>query len=133
MLGKWSVYKWTNNPEKLNSWDKQVRVVDKFGNVRFLRNGKLHRDGDLPAVMEIDGSKEWYKNGLAHRDGDEPAVIYPGFYKAWAKNGHIHRDGDLPAIEHEDGRKAWYKNGIFMGRTLDAYREWSKRNSNENI
>lgn len=33
MLGKWSVYKWANNPEKLNSWDKQVRVVDKFGAV----------------------------------------------------------------------------------------------------
>jgi hypothetical protein len=36
---------------------------------------KKHRDGDKPAIIHADGSKEWYKDGKVHRDNDKPSVI----------------------------------------------------------
>jgi antitoxin component YwqK of YwqJK toxin-antitoxin module len=30
----------------------------------WFKNGELHREGDLPAVIDIEGKiKEWYTNG----------------------------------------------------------------------
>ena len=58
----------------------------------------------------------WYKNGKLHRDNDLPAYIYisrDGRYgnKIWVKNDLIHRDNNLPAVENKNGNKEWYKNG----------------------
>jgi hypothetical protein len=53
----------------------------------FYKNGRLHRDGDKPAIIRVDGTQHWFKDGKRHRGGDNPAVI-------WA-----------------DGRKEWYRNG----------------------
>ena len=38
--------------------------------------GDRHRDGDPPAVIHADGTRQWFRHGELHRDGDEPAVIY---------------------------------------------------------
>jgi len=39
-------------------------------------DGKLHREDDLPSVIEKDEHhsflEEWYKHGVLHRDGDLP-------------------------------------------------------------
>jgi len=77
---------------------------------RWYRNGKEHRDGDLPAVVLANG-KEWWKNGERHRDGDLPAIEYVIGTKCWYKNGELHRDGDLPAVVCANGGKEWWKNG----------------------
>jgi len=78
----------------------------------WYKNGKRHREEDLPAVIHADGSKYWYKNGQFHRDGDEPAIIYVDGSKYWYKNGQYHRDGDEPAIIYVNGIKFWFKNGL---------------------
>lgn len=87
---------------------------DYYGNIEWRKkNGKLHRDNDLPAVEKKDGTKKWFKNGLLHRDGDLPAIEGIAGDKVWAKNGLFHRENDLPAIEYYNGNsKEWYKNGI---------------------
>ena len=77
----------------------------------WFRNGKRHRDGDLPAVEQND-RKEWFKNGLRHRDGDLPAIVWKNGTKLWWQNGLRHRNGDLPAVEHANGRKEWWRNGV---------------------
>jgi antitoxin component YwqK of YwqJK toxin-antitoxin module len=56
----------------------------------------------------------YLKNGVIHRDNDLPAVILNDGIKLWYKNGEIHRDNDLPAVEYEDGSKYWYKNGFIF-------------------
>jgi len=61
-----------------------------------------------------NGSKSWYKNGKHHRDEDLPAIEYADGSKYWYKNGLRHRDGDLPAIERSDGSKEWFENGYFI-------------------
>ena len=72
---------------------------------------RLHRENDEPAIIQ-DCSKFWYKNGKRHREEDLPAVIHADGSKYWYKNGQSHRDGDLPAKIYEDGSKFWYKNGL---------------------
>jgi antitoxin component YwqK of YwqJK toxin-antitoxin module len=100
----------------------------------YYKNGKLHRDGDLPAIENSDGTKKWYKNGLRHRDGNLPAIEYSNStkeyykhgrlhcdngpaiiqfgYSKYYKNDQLHRDGDLPAIQYSDGTQEWYKEGL---------------------
>jgi ribosomal protein L25 (general stress protein Ctc) len=87
-------------------------MVDNLGYQKWYKNGQLHRDGDLPAVVSRDGGTyHWYKNGQPHRDGDLPAVVYSDGTHQWYKNGQLHRDGDLPAVVYSDGTHQWYKNG----------------------
>ena len=63
----------------------------------WFQNGLEHRDNDKPAVVRFNGAKEWYQEGKLHRNGDEPAFIHPHI-KEWRKHGVLHRAGDRPAI-----------------------------------
>ena len=45
------------------------------GYKEYLVNGKLHRDGGLPAVEHSNGDKVYYVNGQLHRDGGLPAIV----------------------------------------------------------
>lgn len=73
----------------------------------------LHSYNDHPSMDYDNGTKRWYKNGKLHRDGDKPALIYTGG-KIWYKNGKFHRDNNRPAIVYENGIKEWYINGNFI-------------------
>jgi hypothetical protein len=59
-----------------------------------------------------DGDQFWYKNGKRHRDGDLPAVIWANGNQYWYKDGKLHRDGDLPAVIHAKRSQYWYKDGV---------------------
>ena len=50
------------------------------------KNGKLHRDNDLPAVVEINGGKAWCINDQLHRTNG-PAVIRFNGDKQWYLKG----------------------------------------------
>jgi len=39
-------------------------LVHEDGTQRWFRNGELHREGDLPAVIRADGSQRWFLNGV---------------------------------------------------------------------
>jgi len=100
----------------------------------WYRDGKVHREGDLPAVIEGDIC-EWYKNGVLHREGDNPAVIVVDDdgddYKLWYKNGVLHRDGDNPAYVQADCLREWYKDGLLHreagpGVVNRSRQEWNK-------
>ena len=60
-----------------------------WGITEYYKDGVLHRDGDLPAVISARGDLEYYKNGRRHRD-----------------NG--------PAVIRKDGVCSWYKNGVHL-------------------
>ena len=81
--------------------------------------GKKHLDGDLPAVIQADGSQEWYKNGSLHRDGDLPAIMKADGTNVWYKEGQLHRGHNLPALIKADGRTKWYIRGEMVS-TLKA-------------
>jgi hypothetical protein len=41
-----------------------ARIVWENGTEEYYKDGKLHRDGGLPALIHSDGTKEYYINGL---------------------------------------------------------------------
>ena len=88
-----------------------VPVVDELGNQDWYRDGKLHRDNDLPAMIRALGTQKWYKDGKLHREGDLPAVIWANGTQNWYKYGKQHRDGDLPAEIWSNGTQVWCKDG----------------------
>lgn len=88
---------------------KNGKYNNKYG-TSYSKNGKCHRDGDLPAIEYKSGTKWWYQYGKIHRDGDLPAVVYAGGAELWYKDGKHHRDGDKPA-QIDCAGKGWYKDG----------------------
>ena len=87
----------------LHSFNDQPAV--NFNNQKiWYRDGKVHRDGDLPARIVQSYIKKLYKNG------DPPKLILQDYSKEWYKNGKLHREGDLPAWI-QGVRQGWYKNG----------------------
>jgi hypothetical protein len=59
--------------------------------------------------VEDNGTETWYKNGLLHRENDLPAIIWATGTKFWYKEGKCHRE-NRPAIIWNDGTKAYYLN-----------------------
>ncbi len=77
----------------------------------YHKNGDLHRDDDLPAVITHtklyggdEDKQEYYKNGLLHREGDKPAIIINTIkpngqsikIERYYKNGKLTRENGLP-------------------------------------
>lgn len=84
--------------------------------------GRLHRDGDLPAVTYGPGEEEWYAHGLLHRDTG-PAKTFKGGW-AWYRRGLKHRDGNEPALySSSDGleiEKYYVNNQLHRDEDLPA-------------
>lgn len=72
------------------------------------KNGNVHRDDDLPAMISKN-VKRWFINGKLHREIG-PAIETTSGTKMWYRNGQRHRE-DKPAIENEDGSTEWFING----------------------
>lgn len=71
---------------------------DADGNQTWRRDHYLHRDGNLPAVVNVtNGTMSWYRDGKLHRDGNLPAMINE-VATSWYRHGKLHRDGDHPAL-----------------------------------
>jgi hypothetical protein len=70
----------------------RLRIEKNDGRKEYYKNGKLHRDGDLPAYEDVDGYKEYHKHGKLHRDGGLPAVEWPNGtkqYWIWGRRQYI--------------------------------------------
>ena len=75
-------------------------------------NDNFHSYNDLPA-KEYWGNREWYSHGKLHRDGDQPAVISAKGDLEYYQNGKRHRDNG-PALIRKDGTCSWYKHGLHL-------------------
>ena len=96
--------------EKTYEITNEIKIKISMWEIKWYKNGKLHRDNDKPATMWWEGFTIWYKNGKRHRDNDQPAVIDPDGTRFWYRNGYLHRGDGKPAII-ENGRQYWYKHG----------------------
>jgi len=84
-------------------------TINENGSEHWCKDGLLHRENDLPAVISPDGSKYWYIENKLHRDNDLPAVILADGRQYWYKEGKSHRDNG-PAIIWHNGIKEYYLN-----------------------
>lgn len=86
-------------------------VIENGIDIKYLKNGVLHRIDGPAVVNKRTGTSIWYNNGELHRV-DGPAYIGArGMYKEWWLDGHPHRE-DGPAIyDEKNRRKEWYLHG----------------------
>ena len=87
-------------------------IIYDSGTQIWCQNGKKHRFNDLPTEIWLDCTEIWYQKGKLHRENDLPALIKPNGVQAWYQNGQYHRDNDLPALIRPDGCKGWYQRGL---------------------
>ncbi len=70
-----------------NRQEKQIRIIESDGNyidMFYDEDGKLHRDGDLPAMCDTRGYQKFYYHGVVHRGHFSPAIIHrDGSYEYW--------------------------------------------------
>lgn len=103
---------WRNRAGQLHRTDGPAEISPKYK--AWYKDGKKHRDGDLPAVeyVSIESNikdQEWWRDGKKHRIG-APAVIYATGSVEWWNDGKLHRE-DGPAMEDDRGCKEWWLNG----------------------
>jgi hypothetical protein len=103
--------------EKFKSQGIKIKLLETHTDIdgvqKWYKNGKLHRDGDQPAVITrpVNGDQYWYQDGKRHRDGDKPAMILLSIgSRGWYQNGKQHRDNG-PSRTFADGTEFWYQNG----------------------
>lgn len=90
--------------------NQHVQIRDRDGSVKWVK-GVLHHAHD-PALVTLSGDKYWYKDGVIHRDGGLPAIVKDGGKtQYWIEEGKYHRDGDKPAIIVKTGRQEWFLHG----------------------
>jgi hypothetical protein len=89
--------------------------------IYYNKNKFIHRDDDLPAVIDKKfNSKEWYKNNELHRING-PAIEYDNGNTTWYKNGKKHRlDG--PALDWKHSR-LWIVNGKEITNWINFYKK----------
>jgi hypothetical protein len=79
--------------------------------------GHGHREYDLPALVNPDGTLIWYWHGARHRLHDRPAAIFASGTLCWYQDDRRHRDGRKPAMIEPDGTQYWYIQGLFQSPT----------------
>jgi hypothetical protein len=114
IINSYGTQEWYKEGKRHRDGDLPARIT-AYKEYYWFKEGECHRDGDLPAVIHADGNQIWYKEGKRHRDGDLPAVIRAIGTHEWYKEGKPHRDGDLPALILASGDQYWYNEGNFLG------------------
>lgn len=100
-------------------------------------NNEVHSFADLPSGIRVSNSNanyslDWRKDGKLHRDGDLPSNIiwaqgHISFLR-YAKNGKGHRDDGLPAAV-SDYNETWLIRGQLHNKYGVAIEEYDKQNS----
>ena len=109
----------------LHSYDDKPAIFCKISRQKiWFKDGKRHRDCDLPAI-ESPSLLAWYKNGKRHRERDLPAKIWLNISKIprilgpvseeWYINGKRHREGNMPAvIDYYLNLQEYWINGKYL-------------------
>jgi hypothetical protein len=65
-------------------------------------------------IEYTSGRTEYWVDGKLHRDGGLPAVEYTSGKKEYWVDDKLHRDGGLPAVEYTDGTKEYWVRGKYI-------------------
>jgi len=77
-----------------NAWGDQIWLDE---------NGRLHRDGDEPAVVKANGDRQWWTHGLCTRANGKPAIVRANGYKSFYND-----EGRLVSWENDRGERFFY-------------------------
>jgi len=108
-----------------NIYDEQLSELISLEHNRteFLEKEKL--------IMPVRYSRDykiWYKEGKVHRDDDLPAKIYANGTQVWYQRGEVMRSGFAPDWITGSGKMLWHKNGKCVSK---EYMKFIKVNAPE--
>lgn len=106
---------WRNKKGQLHREDDLPAAINPDGSEEWWKNGERWRVDGKPHVVRLDGTEEWWNDMGLHRIG-APAVARKDGSEEWLENGEYHRADDLPAKTNSDGSQEWFIQGI-PGRT----------------
>lgn len=110
-IDQYGAHQWLDSEGRLHrNWDLPA-VIEQNGSMAWCQHGQLHRDGDRPARFRSRGTNEWWIHNQKHRDGDLPSVVDKDGSKIWYQHDQIHRDEDRPAVVNSNGDQIWYQSG----------------------
>lgn len=69
--------------------EKYLRL--EGGEQRWIKDGKIHRDDDLPALITPEGDMFWYQRGQLHREGDKPAAVFRSGRRDYYRHGRQYK------------------------------------------
>jgi len=111
-MGDDNVERWYDKDGQLHRDDDLPAVIGPDGSKSWYKHGKRHRIDDLPAMIMADGAQRWYEHGVPMRTGGGPAEIWRNGAQVWLdENGEWHRDDDKPAMIWPDGTLFWFQHG----------------------
>ena len=125
-----SLRKWPKSTKEVVSEVYSAYNDDLCGGLR-MKDGKhnrivwvdgiarLHRNGELPAVITKKGAQIWYKHGSLHRNNDLPSIVLENGARQWFKDGVLHRDGNRPSVIYSDGDLEWWVDGERTGTSAN--------------
>ena len=96
---------WTYCNGLLHSFDDQPAVIQTWGVSRGIGWPVFNRTRHQEDPATLFTSLRWYKNGKLQRYGDLPAMVDSIGNQSWHSNNELHRDGDQPAKIHANGTK----------------------------
>ena len=87
-------------------------MIMLVGKKQWYKNGKLHRDGNLPAVEYENGDMAYYIDGIYNRTDNGPTIICNNPYiRCYHKNGVlIIKDAHHPDFLPSGGIVTWRAN-----------------------
>ena len=106
---------WRNEAGRVHRDGDKPAMIYADGTQAWFQDGQLSRGDDKPAMIYADGSQEWFVNGKHGRDGDQPAIVTATGEKSWLKDGRFSRENDKPTVITEDGTQFWYRTGSKLG------------------
>ncbi len=89
LAGTMKVYRTRIIDHYTTTYNEQTLTQGTWTYYKFC--GRLHRGGDLPAVMCDTGYCAWYYMGRWHRDGGLPAITYAsGLMEYWVHGTRVY-------------------------------------------
>lgn len=107
---------WHKNGKLHRDLDRPSKIMKRY-KTRTMENESLTLQERLNVIMGIFSpgtpEKEYHKNGLLHRENDLPAVIFsdPKKHLHWFYKGKLHRDNNKPSVINGNFLH-YHKNGI---------------------
>lgn len=116
-LNESGMYRRAHTKEEWQEWRENRtdwRRLYSCGQQMWLRNHRIHRDHDLPAIIYPNGTQMWFTNGQMRRDDDKPAMVIvtskndDRFIHVWYQDDVIARENGKPCHVSGNGTRMWF-------------------------
>jgi len=76
------------HPKAAGFASPKATLVPGIGVIWTNASGQMHRDGDEPAFIGVNGDQEWFQDGRWHREGKPARILNGGKRREWHHKEH---------------------------------------------